>query len=242
MDLSPVGEIELNAGIQELRYQGNWKFMPENSVEGDYHGPFIHRIAFELFRKATGNAGSAGARTDIPDVIRSLPGGHMVQDYRRAGAPGSGRPVNEARNIYSAQLSERYGPEKAKQLLESLAPIVFVFPNLHYVMTHIRVIQPLAADASIVTYQPVMLKGVPDPINEQRLRNHELMFGPAASSRLTTSKSWNAIKKLFAQRAMIGSSSVAAHTGIECFPMADRRATQWTRIICAVFGSTTPPS
>ena len=27
---------------------GNWKLLPENSLEGDYHGPFIHRVAFEL--------------------------------------------------------------------------------------------------------------------------------------------------------------------------------------------------
>ena len=28
------------------------EFLPENSLEGDYHGPFIHRIAFELHARA----------------------------------------------------------------------------------------------------------------------------------------------------------------------------------------------
>ena len=52
MDLSPTGEIDINTGTQKLRYRGNWKMLPENSLEGDYHGPFIHRIAFDLQSRA----------------------------------------------------------------------------------------------------------------------------------------------------------------------------------------------
>ena len=42
IDRSPVGEIELTAGTQKMRYAANWKMLPENSLEGGYHGHFIH--------------------------------------------------------------------------------------------------------------------------------------------------------------------------------------------------------
>ena len=84
MDLSPIGEIEIRKGVQKVRCRGNWKFHPENSMEGDYHGPFIHRIAFELHARATGLDMSSLHANKIPDVLRSLPGGHMVEDYRGA--------------------------------------------------------------------------------------------------------------------------------------------------------------
>ncbi len=100
MDLSPTGEIDLDTGVQKLRYHGNWKYMPENSMEGDYHAPFIHKVAFELTAKRTGLDISALSENETPDVIRSLPGGHMVEDYRAAPFAPSGRPLSPARQAY----------------------------------------------------------------------------------------------------------------------------------------------
>ena len=39
---------------------------------------------------------------EIPDVIRSLPGGHMVEDYRGAPLAKSGKEPSEARKAYAA--------------------------------------------------------------------------------------------------------------------------------------------
>jgi phenylpropionate dioxygenase-like ring-hydroxylating dioxygenase large terminal subunit len=179
MDLSPTGNINVNAGTQKLRYNGNWKFMPENSMEGDYHGPFIHRVAFELHTKKTGLDISSLYENDVPDVIRSIPGGHMVEDYRSATLAPPTRQPSEARRAYLAQMVERYGEEKARRLTTTMAPLMFIFPNLLYLMTHIRVVQPVSVDQTFVYYQPVLFDGAPDEINEERLRNHEFMFGSA---------------------------------------------------------------
>ncbi len=179
MDLSPTGEIELNTGIQKLKYKGNWKFLPENSLEGDYHGPFIHRIAFELHGRRTGLDMSSLYQNEIPDVIRSLPGGHMVEDYRGATMAPPKKAPSPARLTYAAAMEQRYGAEKARQLLSTIAPLVYVFPNLIYIMTHIRRVQPMSVDETYVYYQPMLLKGVPQEINEARLRDHEFGFGPA---------------------------------------------------------------
>jgi phenylpropionate dioxygenase-like ring-hydroxylating dioxygenase large terminal subunit len=179
MDLSPTGRVSLQAGNQKVRYNGNWKFMPENSMEGDYHGPFIHKVAFDLHEKRTGMSVSSLYENEIPDVIRSLPGGHMVEDYRQATFAPPQRPPSEARRAYAAQMNERYGEEKARSLLTTMSPLIYVFPNLMYLMTHIRVIQPVSVDETFVYYQPMLLEGAPAEINEERLRMHEFMFGAA---------------------------------------------------------------
>ena len=44
------GEIDLGAGVQKVRYKGNWKMMAENSLEGGYHGHFLHQYFFEVLR------------------------------------------------------------------------------------------------------------------------------------------------------------------------------------------------
>ncbi len=62
----------------------------------------------------------------------------------------------------------RYGEEKARQLTGSMAPLLYVFPNLIYIMTHIRRLVPVSVDETFAYYTPVFLKGAPDEINEQR--------------------------------------------------------------------------
>jgi phenylpropionate dioxygenase-like ring-hydroxylating dioxygenase large terminal subunit len=179
MDVSPTGEVELRTGTQKLKYRGNWKFLPENSLEGDYHGPFIHRIAFELHSRRSGLDMSSLYENQIPDVIRALPGGHMVEDYRGATMAPPKRPPSPARQAYVAMMEARYGAAKARELLGTIPPLVYVFPNLIYIMTHVRRVQPVSVDETHVYYQPMLLKGAPPDINEARLREHEFGFGPA---------------------------------------------------------------
>jgi phenylpropionate dioxygenase-like ring-hydroxylating dioxygenase large terminal subunit len=177
MDLSPTGDVELRTGIQKLRYRGNWKMLPENSLEGDYHGFFIHRVAFGLLGRRTGL--QMNTLQGVPNVIRSLPGGHMIEDYRGAQMSPPSKPPSRERLQYVAALEARYGPERAKLLATTIPPLIYVFPNLIYIMTHVRRVQPVAVDETFVYYQPLLLKGVPDAINAARLREHEFGFGPA---------------------------------------------------------------
>jgi phenylpropionate dioxygenase-like ring-hydroxylating dioxygenase large terminal subunit len=179
LDLSPLGEIDLNTGTQKLRYRANWKMLPENSLEGDYHGPFIHRVAFDLHARQTGLNMSSLYENEVPDVIRYLPGGHMVEDYRGASMSPPPGPPSAARRAYVEAMEQRYGAERARQLTSTTAPLVYIFPNLLYLMTHIRRVQPVSVDETYVYYQPMFLKGVPPEINEMRLRLHEFGFGPA---------------------------------------------------------------
>ena len=172
MDRSPVGEIELSAGGNKSRYRGNWKMLPENSLEGGYHGFFIHKFAFDLF-----DSRNKRDRMIFHDnSVLYLPGGHMVEDFREVHF---GPPRTEARKAYANLLEQRYGAERAADLSPGKAPILFIFPNMMFVQTHVRRLQPVSVDETFVYYQPAMLKGVPDEINRDILRQHEGSFGPA---------------------------------------------------------------
>ncbi len=174
IDRSPAGEVELSAGVQKVRYRGNWKMLPENSVEGGYHGLFIHKFVFNLSDSRTAQDRSAHQE----DSILSLPGGHMVQDQRRqrtqkpAGAPA-------AREAYLQAMERTYGKDRGQALAEDLPPMFFVFPNLLYIQTHFRRVQPVSAEETTVHYHPALLKEVPPEINQALLRHHEGFFGPA---------------------------------------------------------------
>jgi hypothetical protein len=76
-------------------------------------------------------------------------------------------------------LIKTYGAERTESLTFGRAPILFVFPNLMFVQTHIRRLQPISVNETHVYYQPASLKGVPPQINQEILRSHETSFGPA---------------------------------------------------------------
>lgn len=54
-----------------------------------------------------------------------------------------------------------------------------IFPNFAWVGTQIRIVTPVAVNRSLVEVYPTLLAGVPDDVNEKRLRIHEQSFGPA---------------------------------------------------------------
>jgi phenylpropionate dioxygenase-like ring-hydroxylating dioxygenase large terminal subunit len=175
IDRSPEGQVELSAGVQKMRYQGNWKMLPENSLEGAYHGHFIHKFTFDLADSRTGRDRMALHE----DAVRYLPGGHMVEDFRGVHFPPPRQEPSPARKAYLDTLVKLHGKDRAEHLLGGRAPILFVFPNLMYVQTHFRRVQPISVNETHVYYQPAFLKGAPAEINEELLRAHESSFGPA---------------------------------------------------------------
>ena len=170
---SPQGQIELTAGEQKMRYRANWKMLPENSLEGSYHGHFIHKVAFDLFDSRTGRD-----RMAHEERILYLKGGHMVEDFRGVQFHPRQEP-SAARKAYLELLNKTYSADYAQSLYFGRTPILFVFPNFLYVQTHIRRMQPISVDETHVYYQPAMLKGVSPEINQDILRSHETSFGPA---------------------------------------------------------------
>ena len=173
-DRSPEGAIDLGAGLQKMRYRGNWKMLPENSLEGAYHGNFIHAFAFRLADKRTGRVRSSAHS----ESVLYLPGGHMVEDFRTTKYS---KPANKtsAQEAYWDALIAAHGEKRVQEVMSGRAPMLFVFPNLIYIQTHFRRLHPFSVDETYVYYQPALLKGAPGEINRELLRHHEGYFGPA---------------------------------------------------------------
>jgi phenylpropionate dioxygenase-like ring-hydroxylating dioxygenase large terminal subunit len=174
LDRAPAGEIDLAVGTQKMRYAGNWKMLPENSLEGAYHGRFIHKFAFDLADRRTGRDRTSAHA----DSVRYLPGGHMVEDFRttKFTKPAPKSPAHEA---YWNALVAAHGEARVAEVMGGRTPMVFVFPNLMYIQTHFRRLHPVSVDETYVYYQPAVLKGAPAEINRELLRHHEGYFGPA---------------------------------------------------------------
>jgi phenylpropionate dioxygenase-like ring-hydroxylating dioxygenase large terminal subunit len=180
IDRSPCGEVMLTAGAQSVRYRGNWKMLAENSVE-NYHGAFVHKVAFALSDRRAGRVRPPPAKRlpDQADETIALAGGHMAEYLPRQGRPQLQKAPSAARKAYVAALIGAYGEERGRELAEAPPAFFFVFPNLLFIQTHFRRVQPVSAEETVVYYQPALLKGVPAEINREILRFHETSFGPA---------------------------------------------------------------
>ena len=178
IDYSPDGELELRSGVQKARYRGNWKMMAENSLEGNYHGHFIHQFIFTLNRVRSGGINTVDiANEENPAKVIYLAGGHMVEDLAMSPMPLA-NTEGQAWQIYMGALKERLGEEKTHKVLGGGVPLIFIFPNLIMIQSQIRVLQPISPTETYVHYYPTLLKGVPQEINTLRLRGHERSYGP----------------------------------------------------------------
>ncbi len=55
-----------------------------------------------------------------------------------------------------------------------------VFPNVALVAQQVRVIRPVRHDRTEVWLAAVLLEGVPEEVNTQRIRTHEAFYSPLA--------------------------------------------------------------
>lgn len=182
-DLSPVGELMVNAGVHKVRFSGNWKLMIENAIDGYHAGP-VHRSHAEIVIARTGKNPALLTTSSSPARICHLGNGHCSWDSSAIQAGGSrtfpgNRPDAAAEKAYHDALIERHGKERAEYLLKKSGSHLFIFPNFSYVGSHFRLFQPVSASETRVDLFPIMLKGVPQEINTRRLRAHEVFYGPA---------------------------------------------------------------
>lgn len=185
LDMSPESELDVRAGVHKLHYRGNWKFQLENSVDG-YHANFVHRSHFDNVLARTGFDARPLATSSSPARIRDLGNGHSSWDI---SALTRKDPVNKSAQstlrdscrAYADSLIARHGAERAQYLLSKGTVHLMVFPNLVFIGSHIRVVQPISVDLTEVYLYPTLLKGAPAEVNTRRLRVHETFYGPCGA-------------------------------------------------------------
>jgi phenylpropionate dioxygenase-like ring-hydroxylating dioxygenase large terminal subunit len=183
IDLSPEGEIDVRAGVHKYGYRANWKFQLENSMDG-YHPNFTHQTFFDMVQRRTGaNVTDLFTSASIGQT-RDLGNGHVMLDFRPYNKATSSRlraamPTTPGGQAYLEAMIDRYGKERAEEIITAGGTHLAVFPNLVLIGVQIRVIQPIDVAETEVFLYPTLLKGVAPEINAGRLRGHEAFYGPA---------------------------------------------------------------
>lgn len=175
---SPLGSISVLPTAHQFDYPGNWKWQAENGTDS-YHGNYVH----ESWQRVLQRAGEAQVK-DVRQFrsagcARSFNYGHSLLQRPGGLNPNSswtGRMLDRYPD-YRVAMEARYDVGTIDAISAKL--IIFVFPNMFLFDTHIRIIEPLAVNRTLVRFDVYGLDGVPEEMNVHRYRAHERFFGPA---------------------------------------------------------------
>lgn len=180
---SPLGEIDVRAGAALLAYDGNWKLQMENSIDG-YHPNFTHQSFFQaVFEQSGQRVGTFDGDSDAQ--TRAMGHGHTLLDYSRPNLIPNrvrqridGLQKTSWGRDYVAAMVDAHGEERAHQVIALGGTHMNVFPNMVLLNQQVRTIHPVAHDRTEITLSPALLKGVPDELNTQRIRQFEAFYSP----------------------------------------------------------------
>lgn len=170
-DLSPAGSARVS-NPHSYTYRGNWKFQVENGVDM-YHPPFVHQSAFATFRRIGLQRYQSNRQPLDLDATLTFGFEHGHCILQRPGLY----------SVYNSEQYERYcnalAASHGRERLRDITVIrhIHIFPNVCLMDANIRVIQPLAIDATNVLSYFTTLDGVEEDINEARLDDVQRRLG-----------------------------------------------------------------
>jgi phenylpropionate dioxygenase-like ring-hydroxylating dioxygenase large terminal subunit len=179
VDRAPGGELEVAGGVFKHAYNGNWKLMLENHLDGA-HPAWVHASSVAVARGAP-EPGKPGEErySDIavrqmrqngaPDVVWeavgmwTTPHGHgYMGDYHDDSrlVAGLGNPVFEG---YRARLADRLGEKEADRILRVTLWNTIIYPNCSFMsqFRQLRIIHPIGVNRSVVTTYSFRMKNAP---------------------------------------------------------------------------------
>src|ERR1051325_2274512 len=171
VDRAPGGELEVAGGVFKHAYNGNWKLMLENHLDGA-HPAWVHASSVAVARNAP-ERGKPGEEHYYDIAVRQMrqngapesvwegtgiwatPRGHgymgEYHDDDRLVA-GLGNPVFDE---YRGQLIQNLGEKEADRILRVTLWNTIVYPNCSFMsqFRQLRIIHPVAGDRSgVYTY------------------------------------------------------------------------------------------
>jgi benzoate/toluate 1,2-dioxygenase subunit alpha len=182
LDQCGGAELVVHRQAHRIDMHGNWKLQVENGMDG-YHGGFTHRSFFSVMQRRTGKSVryASGLKTASAKAFRN---GHAAIDPettsqqplvdRIASLPDATRLLGDLR--------ARVGDDECDRLVSVLPGIginVGIFPNLQLIGIHVRRIEPVSVNRTVVSVRPLLVADAPVEFNRLRLRYHELFYGPA---------------------------------------------------------------
>lgn len=168
-------------GTMQFKTHANWKTVYDNAGDG-YHPPFSHDSMLRVFSKRYGDVDIQYFRANFDEtamVIRDLGNGHTMLDQRpmmHAASAWERQHVMPGREVMWDRLSERYGAERAGEMLDASTGAgmnISIFPNLLILGNQIQLVEPVAVDLTVVHWFSTTLEGAPDEVNAVRMRMQE---------------------------------------------------------------------
>jgi len=179
VDRAPGGELEIAGGVFKHTYNGNWKLMLENHLDGA-HPAWVHASSVAVARNAP-DPGKPGEehyydiavrqmrQNGAPDAVWegtgmwTTPLGHgYMGDYHDDDrlVAGLGNPVFDD---YRRRLAADVGEKRADQILRVTLWNTIVYPNCSFMsqFRQLRIIHPLAVDRSVVYTYSFRMKHAP---------------------------------------------------------------------------------
>ena len=167
-DRAPGGELEVAGGVFKHVYNGNWKLMLENHLDGA-HPAWVHASSVAAARAAP-EPGKPGEeryfdiavrqmrQNGAPDAVwegtgmRTTSRGHGIMgDYHDDSrlVAGMGNPAFDE---YRKSLADRVGQEEADRILRVTLWNTVIYPNCSFMsqFRQLRIVQPLAVDRTVV--------------------------------------------------------------------------------------------
>ena len=179
VDRAPGGELEVAGGVFKHTYNGNWKLMLENHLDGA-HPAWVHASSVAVARNAP-DPGKPGKehyydiavrqmrQNGAPDAVWegtgmwTTPLGHgYMGDYHDDDrlVAGLGNPVFDD---YRKRLAAQVGEKQADRILRVTLWNTIVYPNCSFMsqFRQLRIIHPLSVDRSVVYTYSFRMKNAP---------------------------------------------------------------------------------
>jgi len=200
VDRAPDGEVEIAGGVFKHAYQGNWKLVLENHLDG-VHPNYVHASSVAAARAAP-DAHSDPAQAERYAEI-------SLRQMRQNGAPESvweslgiwttphghgfmGDYHSDARLVaamehpvfarYKQSLEARVGADEAQRILGVSRFNSVVYPNVSFMSQYrqLRIIHPLAVDRTVVYTYNIRLKGAPEQMFRDTVAFSNVVNGTAS--------------------------------------------------------------
>ena len=198
VDRAPGGELEVAGGVFKHAYNGNWKLMLENHLDGA-HPAWVHASSVAVARGAP-EPGKPGEEHYYDIAVRQMrqngapdsvwentgmwttPRGHgYMGDYHDDSrlVTGMGNPVFEE---YRKTLVKEHGEKEADRILRVTLWNTIVYPNCSFMsqFRQLRIIHPLAVDRSVVYTYSFRMKNAPERMFRDTIAFANVVNGTAS--------------------------------------------------------------
>ena len=196
VDRAPEGEVEVAGGVFKHAYNGNWKLLLENHLDG-VHPNYVHISSVHVAR-AVPDPGQPERYSDIairqmrqngaPEQVWeetgmwALPWGHgFLGDYHSDSRLVTGLN-NPAFAEYRARLEAKLGKERAEEVLAVTRWNSIVYPNCSFMsqFRQLRIVHPIAVDRTVVYTYSFRLKGAPESLFRDTIAFANIVNGTAS--------------------------------------------------------------